>query len=130
MIREHQVSPVGDEDPPRGGDAPLGELVQLAEEGLRLEHHTVADDADDTGVQNAGGDLSQHELGVADDDRMPGVGPALIAHDQVGPLGEHVHQLALAFVAPLGPDDYQTGRPAVEHVTPVSHNEKSPSRGS
>ena len=61
---------------------------------------------------------------------MPGVGPALIAHDQVGALGEHVHQLALAFVAPLGSDDYQTGRPAVEHVTPVTHNEKSPSRGS
>ena len=51
MIREHQVSPVGDEDPPRGVDAPLGELVQLAEEGLRLEHHPVADDADDTGCR-------------------------------------------------------------------------------
>ena len=62
------------------------------------------------------GNLAQDELGVADDHRMPGIGAALVAHDQVGPLGQHVHQLALSFVAPLRPDDHHTGGPAVEHV--------------
>ena len=56
VIGEHQVGAVGDEDPPGGGDAPLGELVQLAEERLRLEHHPVADHAGDPRMEDAGGE--------------------------------------------------------------------------
>ena len=40
----------------------------------------------------------------ADDERMPGVVPALKTHDDVGALREPVHDLALALVAPLGSD--------------------------
>ena len=52
---QHQVGAVGDEDPAGGVDAPLGELVELAEEGLRLEHDAVADDAGDPRMQDARG---------------------------------------------------------------------------
>ena len=128
VIGQDQMGAVGDEDPALGVDAPLGELVQLAEEGLGIEHDAVAHDAGDPRVEDAGRDLPEDELGLADDDGVPGVGAALVAHDQVGPLGEHVDQLALAFVAPLRPNDHQTGGPAVEHRDP-QRNEKEPLAG-
>ena len=43
---------------------------------------------------------------VADADGMAGVGAALVAGDDVGLLGEHVDDLSLAFIAPLGADDH------------------------
>ena len=35
---------------------------------------------------------------------MPGIVPALEAHDDIGPAGEPVHDLSLTLVAPLGAD--------------------------
>ena len=43
---------------------------------------------------------------VADDDRVPGVRPAVVAADDVGVLREQVDDLALALVAPLRADDH------------------------
>ena len=107
---------VGDEEPAGGVDAALVQLIQLGEEVLRLQHDAVADHAGDAGVQDAGGNLPQDELAVADDDGVAGVGPALVAHHQVGPLGQHVDQLALPLVSPLGPNDHHAGGPGIEHV--------------
>ena len=53
---------VGDEDPAGRVDAALGELVELGEEGLGLEHDAVADDAGHAGVQDARRNLAQDEL--------------------------------------------------------------------
>jgi hypothetical protein len=39
------------------------------------------------------------------DDRMPGVGPALIAHNHVGIFGQDIDDLALAFIPPLRADN-------------------------
>ena len=39
------------------------------------------------------------------DDRMAGIGPALIPHDHIGILGEDVDNLPFTFVPPLGADD-------------------------
>ena len=50
---------------------------------------------------------------VADDDRVAGVVAALVAGDDVEPLGQQVDDLALALVAPLGADDDGAG-----HITP------------
>ena len=44
------------------------------------------------------------ELLAVAHDRVAGVVAALEADDDVGPLGEQVGDLALAFVAPLGAD--------------------------
>ena len=128
--RQHQVGAIGDEDAAGRVDAALGELVELAEEGLGLEHHAVADDAGDAGVQDARRDLAQDEVRVADDDGVAGVRAALVAHDQVGPLGEDVDELALALVPPLRPDDHHAGGLRVEHVgSPAYANEKEPLTG-
>ena len=48
---------------------------------------------------------------------VPGIRAALIAHDPVGALGEHVDELALAFVAPLRADDDDSSRvPEGDHL--------------
>jgi hypothetical protein len=49
---------------------------------------------------------------------VPGVGAALVAHHPVGALGEHVDQLALALVAPLGADDDERTNGRIEHDGP------------
>jgi len=45
----------------------------------------------------------QHELARARVDRVAGVGAALVAHDEVGALGEHVDHFALTLVAHWAP---------------------------
>ena len=78
-------------------------------------------------VQDARRNLAQDEVRVADDDGMAGVRAALVAHDQVGPLGEDVDELALALVPPLRPDDHHAGGLRVEHVgSPACPTKRAP----
>ena len=46
----------------------------------------------------------QSGFDTVDDQRMAGVVAALKTHHGLGAFGQPVHQLALAFVAPLGSD--------------------------
>ena len=88
--------------------------------------------------QHAAGNELEHKLLAADDDRMAGVVPAGVARHGREPLAEHVHNLALALVAPLGaqhhcclcshldPFPLQRDRPAqffLGCATPGLHNE-------
>ena len=47
----------------------------------------------------------QHGLLAVDDERVPGVVPALEPHDALRVLGQPIDDLAFAFIAPLGTDD-------------------------
>ncbi len=59
------------------------------------------------GPQNAARNQLQHELLLADEDRVAGVVAALIARDDIEALGEQIDDLPLALVSPLGSqDDY------------------------
>ena len=51
------------------------------------------------------GSCADLERLVADDDRVPGIGPALVTADDIRLLREQVDDLALALVAPLRADD-------------------------
>ncbi len=55
-------------------------------------------------AQDAGRDEVQDVFLLADEDRVAGVVAALRADDDVRLLGQHVNDLAFAFVAPLGAD--------------------------
>src|SRR4026208_2235324 len=55
-------------------------------------------------MHDAGRQQVQHKRLVTDLHRVPGVVSALIAHDDVEPLGEQIDDLAFTFVAPLGAD--------------------------
>ncbi len=48
------------------------------------------------------------------DDGVPGVGPAVVADDEVELVAEQIDDLALGLVAPLQADDARTG-----HFDPV-----------
>ena len=81
------------------------------EQHCRVDHHAVADDGRDVVVEDAARDELQRERLAADDDGVPGVVAALIAHDDVHLFGDEVGELALALVAPLRADHDGCGHP-------------------
>ncbi len=98
-------------------DAVLDQLVDLSEKRLGIEHNAVSDRAAHTLVENAARDLVQHERVRAEVHGMSGIRPALIAHDPIRTLGEHVDQFALPFVAPLRANDDNGAIALTEHET-------------
>jgi len=90
-------------------DALPPELLDLVEEGLRIDHHAIADDRKLRRPQHAR--RQQRELvGLAIDHQgMTSIVAALEAHDDVGLLRQPVDDLALPLVAPLGADDDNIG---------------------
>ena len=99
------MRPVADKQPPAHVVALRLEGVDLLQQLQRIGDHAIADEARPAGMQNAGGDQVQHMLAAADDDGVAGVAAALVAHDQVGLRGQHVDDLAFAFIAPLGANE-------------------------
>ena len=95
------------------------QLGDFGQQGLRREHHAVADVAGDIGAQDAGGNQAQHLLAPFDDQGMAGIVSPLEADDALDLIGEQVHDLALALVTPLGADHHQI--PAHESF-PVSRH--------
>ena len=84
-------------------------LVDLFEETRRVDDDAVGDDRADAGVQDAGGQQRELERLAVGDDGVAGVGPAVVADDEVVPLGEQIDDLAFGLVAPLEADDTGAG---------------------
>ena len=117
--RHDQVRVAGEHHDRRVDPAGL-ELVELADQDLGVDDAAAADDRDLAGDDPArrGADL---ERLVADDDRVPGVRPALVTADHISTLRKQVDDLALAFVSPLCADD--NGRwhaPSLPERAPVA----------
>src|SRR5437660_4652911 len=85
------------------------------QEGQRINHHAVADDAGALGPQNAARHELQDELFPIDDDGVSGVMAAGVASDHRKGLSEYVDNLALALVAPLR--SYNDRSPASARLT-------------
>ena len=79
-------------------------LVELRDQHLRVDDAARADHRELAGDHPARGRADLERL-LADDDRVPGVRPALVAADEIRTLREQVDDLALALVAPLCADD-------------------------
>ena len=62
VVRQDQVRAVGDDQVLVDRDPLRRELAHLLLEGPGVDHHAVAHDAEDAGVQDAGGDQVQDEL--------------------------------------------------------------------
>ena len=112
VVRQDQVGVAGDHEV-LGGDALPLEGGELAEQDPGVDDDAVADDVDDVGVQDPAGHEAHGEAALADDDRVPGVVAALVADDHVHVAGQDVGELALALVAPLGPDHDGRGHGAL-----------------
>ena len=86
-------------------DAAGDQAVDLAQQAGRIEHHAAGHHALDLGAEDAAGDQRQLEGLAAGDHGMAGVGPALVADDDIVLLGQQIDDLALGLVAPLQTDD-------------------------
>ena len=85
---------------------PLGRQgVHFLQEGLGIKHHTVADDAHLAGMQDAGRDNVQDVFFAVHNDSVPCIVSALETYYKVNLAAEQIDDFALAFIAPLSPDD-------------------------
>ena len=105
MIRKDQMRLVADHDPVADVDAGGHQLVDFAQQGLRIDDNAVADDARDARMQNAGRDQAQHELLSVHVHGVSRVVAALIARNDGEMRRDEVDDLSFAFVAPLRTED-------------------------
>ena len=102
VIGQDDLGAIGDEELAVDIDAEVAQLGDFLEEGDGIEDHAVADDAFASRAEHAAGNELQYEFLPADDDGVSGVVAAGIARHGGEALAEHVDNLALALVAPLG----------------------------
>ena len=102
---EDQVGPVAEHQVAADLDAAGGQAVDLLQQAGRIEDHAGGDHALDLGAENAAGDQRELEGLAAGDHRVAGVGPALVADDDIVLLGEQIDDLALGLIAPLQSDN-------------------------
>jgi hypothetical protein len=106
--------------------AAVAQLLELGRDHLRVDHHSVADQAELAGVEDPG----RHEVELVDlvsaHDRVAGVVAALEADHHVGRLGKQVRDLALPLVAPLGADNHQARHFASESREPRPVADRGP----
>ena len=88
-----------------GGDrhALSGEFRDFIAEMPRIEHDTIADNRKRP-THNATGQQAKFINGAIDDERVPGIMPALKADDDVCARREQIDDLAFALIAPLRAD--------------------------
>ena len=106
VVREDQVGVAADPQP-AGSRRPWRSSMSISASSTRgVDDDAVADDRRDVVVEDRRSGTSWRAKRLAvDHDGVPGVVAALVADDQVHLLGDEVGELALALVAPLGPDD-------------------------
>ena len=102
------------------------EAVDLGEEGLRVEHHAVADEVHDARAEDAHREQVRGVFLVSEADGVAGVSSTTVAHNDLGILGEVIDDLALAFITPL---EAENARIAVEKRVHVEAFLKSKSQG-
>ena len=88
-----------------GTDAAAFEVRELLAEHLEIHDRARSDDAERVRIEDARRHEMELERAVLVDDRVAGVVSALETDDHVRLLRQEVRDLALALVAPLGPDD-------------------------
>ena len=103
-VPRHDQVRVPGEHHDRGVDPARLEVVELGDQHLRVDDAAAADHRDLPGDHPARCRADLERL-VADDDRVPCVGPALVTADHISLLRKQVDDLALALVTPLCADD-------------------------
>ena len=97
VIGEDQMGLVTHPEPP----FEIVELAHLLHQIGRADDDAVADDVDRFGIENSRGNQVQRVLLPVGDDRVAGVVAARETRDHFVLLGQHVDDLAFAFVTPL-----------------------------
>ena len=106
MPLHNHLGALGDVEPALQLEPPALDLLQLAHEVERIHYDAVAYHAVLAIVEDSARHEVQNVLLVSDDDGVPRVGAALEANNGVRLLRQKIYYLALAFIAPLGADQY------------------------
>ena len=104
-LHDH-VRALGDMEASLELEAPAFDLLKFLHEIERIHHNAVADHAMLAVVQDTRGNEVENVFLVSDDDGMARVRAALEADNDIRFLGQEVNNLALAFIAPLGANEY------------------------
>src|SRR5262249_18721186 len=105
VIRQDAMRCVADLEVAVDLHAEPAQALDFFEEGVRIDHHPVAEETELAGVEDAGGDQPQRKVLVAEANGVAGVVAALITCDHVEGLTEEIDNFSLAFVAPLHTND-------------------------
>src|ERR1019366_687628 len=121
---QDDVRAVGDEDVVADRDAGGAQRLHLREKRARVDDEAVSDHVHDARAADARRDETQREVLVAELHGVAGVVAALIAGDEIEGGSDEVDDFALAFVAPLAPDDGEGRTFYVCHFWIVTSEEK------
>ena len=91
-----------------GRNALFVQAVDFAQHGLGVDHHARTYHICAVRIQNARRNELQLVFDTVCHDRVAGIIAALTADNQVSFARENINKLALAFVAPLGAENYLT----------------------
>ena len=101
MGGQDEVRPAGEAQVRSGVDAGRQQLVDFTFENDGIDDHAVAHEVQRVGAEDAGGDGVEDVLLAVEDERVPGVGTALEASDDIVLWRQDVHDFSLPFIAPL-----------------------------
>ena len=89
-----------------GAHTLFGQTVDFTQDIARVNDHARPDDVHAVGVEDTRRDELQFIFFAIDDNGVTGVVAALTAHNQIGMCCEDVDKFTLAFIAPLGTENY------------------------
>jgi len=110
------VGPVAEHQVATDVDPLARERVDFLEDRRRTDDDARRDDVHHARREDAAGNVVQLVRPLADDDRVPGVGPALIADHNIESRGQQIDQFPLGLVAPLQANDARSGHDGFSHL--------------
>src|ERR1700723_2068041 len=104
VIRENQMRAIAEKKPPARFDSRFSKVFHFDQQGRGIHHGSRADDRLLARPQNSAGDQLQDVFMIIKNNGVAGVMSARVAGRIVERLGEVIHYLTLAFIAPLRPN--------------------------
>ena len=105
MQRQDQRRSIRNNQRLRGNLGPLlAQQGNLGNQMVRVDHNAITNDRQFARAHNARWQQRQLVFNTFDHQRMAGIMTALKTHNDIGAAGQPVNNLALALIAPLGPD--------------------------
>ena len=102
MIRHYQVRAFAQEKIFSYINPAFYQPVHFFNQGFRLNNHSVADYAGLPFMKNSGGDDMKNKFFIVYYNGVACIVASLIPRNRIGFFREHINNLSLAFIAPLG----------------------------
>ena len=106
VVGQDDVGAVGKQELVADGDAPRRDGFHLGKQRFEV-HDDAGPDHSRAAANDAGGQKVEREVAIGEFDGVAGVVPAVVAGDDVEPVGEEIDDLPLALVAPLSAEHGQ-----------------------